>query len=77
MPKIAKKEDQVRVLRSGRKVPEFPETTKLEIATRCPRKWISVDMETGEAWAGSASGWRRATAEESKEASDCLGLAES
>lgn len=59
---------QQRKLRSGRMVPELPETIDLVLTTRCPAKWLSMDMETGDVWAGSQSGWRRATAAERDEA---------
>lgn len=57
-----------RKLRSDRLVPELPKTVDLVLTTRCPAKWLSVDMETGDVWAGSQSGWRRATAAERNEA---------
>lgn len=59
---------QQRKLLSGREVPESPETVELGITTRCPSKWLSVDLETGDVWAGTQSGWRRATAAERDEA---------
>jgi hypothetical protein len=61
-----------RVLRSGRVVPELADTVSLTLTTRCPAKWLSLDMETGDVWVGSAAGWRRATAAEHKEAVACL-----
>lgn len=61
-----------RRLRSGRIVPEYNEVVTLTLTTRCPEKWLSIDLETGEAWYGCASGWRQATSDERKEASTCL-----
>lgn len=62
-----------RVLKSGRTVAELSETTKvLSLDTRCPQKWAAVDMETGEIWVGSASGWRRATEVQGSEVVACL-----
>ena len=57
-----------RTLRSGRRVPELPSVIDLALTTRCPTKWLSIDLETGELWAGSPSGWRRATEQERAEA---------
>lgn len=59
---------QQRKLRSGRMVPELPATVVLALTTRCSAKWLSVDMETGQMWAGTQSGWRRATDTERNEA---------
>lgn len=59
---------QQRKLCSGRTVPELSETVDLKLTTRCPAKWLSVDLETGDVWAGSQSGWRRATGAEREEA---------
>lgn len=59
---------QQRKLCSGRMVPELPATVDLALTTRCPAKWLSVDLETGDVWAGTQSGWRRATGVEREEA---------
>ena len=61
-----------RTLRSGRKVPELTDTMTLTLTTHCPAKWLSLDMETGDVWVGSSTGWRRATAAERQEAVFCL-----
>lgn len=57
-----------RVLRRGRRVQEFTSEKNLPISTHCPEKWIAVDLETGDVWAGSETGWKRASPEEHKEA---------
>lgn len=49
-----------RTLLSGRTVPDLPEVMQLGLDTRCPQKWASVDMETGQVWVGAADGWKRA-----------------
>lgn len=59
-------------LRSGRMVPELPATVDLALTTRCPSKWISVDLETGDVWLGTQSGWRRAADAERNDALACL-----
>lgn len=51
-----------RVLKSGRTAADLPELVSLSLQTRCPEKWLSIDMESGEIWLGSQSGWRRAPA---------------
>ncbi len=63
---------QERLLRSGRRVPELPAPQDLTLKTRCPHKWVSVDLETGDVWVGSESGWTRAPAAVVAEAVDCL-----
>jgi len=50
-----------RTLRDGSVVPETSAPVTLSLTTRCPRKWLAVDLETGEVWAGDERGeWRRA-----------------
>ena len=61
-----------RTLRSGRTVPELADTMSLALTTHCPEKWLSLDLETGDAWAGGPTGWRRATVAERMEAVACL-----
>ena len=61
-----------RVLLSGRPVPELNEVASLKLSTRCPEKWAAVDMETGEVWVGSRTGWSRATAAQVDEMRSCL-----
>lgn len=61
-----------RKLRSGRTVPELAEVATIELNTRCPGKWAAVDLETGEVWAGSADGWKRANAGILGEVRDCV-----
>lgn len=61
-----------RTLHSGRKVPELADTMALTLTTHCPAKWLSLDMETGEAWVGCSTGWRRATGAERLEAVLCI-----
>ena len=41
-----------RTMVSGRKVPETEGTHSLCLITRCPGKWIAVDLENGEIYAG-------------------------
>ena len=63
---------QVRTLRSGRTVPELSELSELKVQTRCPEKWAAVDMETGEVWVGSRTGWRRGTRAQTAEVIGCM-----
>ncbi len=52
-----------RKLISGRTVPELSVLVDLPITTRCPEKWLSVDLETGAIWLGTQKGsWQRAPA---------------
>ncbi len=38
----------MRKLLAGTEVPELNESITLTIKTKCPQKWMLVDMETGE-----------------------------
>lgn len=49
-----------RVLLDGSAVPELPDAQELTLKTKCPQKFLSVDMETGDVWRGTAqTGWKR------------------
>ena len=50
-----------RTLKDGRTVPEESDVCQLTLRTRCSRKWLAVDMETGDIWEGSPDGWNRAS----------------
>lgn len=54
---------KTRKLLDGSIVPELDSVRILEIKTRCPEKWMLVDMETGEKYIGySTSGsldWKK------------------
>ena len=63
-----------RTLRSGRRVKEVAEELPLTISTRCPEKWVAVDLETGEAWAGTPDGWRRVRDTQRREAASALDM---
>lgn len=63
---------KVRTLRSGRVVSEMAETMELSLTTHCPKKWLALDLESGEVWAASAKGWQRASSAQRQEAKDCL-----
>lgn len=65
--------ERVRKLRSGRTTPELDGVVNLSLSTHCPKKWVSVDLETGDVWVGSEAGWRRATDVERVEAHNILG----
>ena len=47
---------QERTLKSGRQVAELDAVVSLTLTTRCPAKYITVDMETGEVWSWLANG---------------------
>lgn len=72
--KLIKESDvqKVRTISSGRQVPELTDTKSLSLDTHCPEKWIAVDLQTGEAWAGGVDGWKRATTDQRKETCACL-----
>jgi hypothetical protein len=64
---------QGRRLCSGRIVPELDAPMELRLNTRSPGKWLAVDLETGEAWIGTQSGWKRATDADRAEARTAVG----
>lgn len=41
---------RTRKLRSGRRVKDFPEEVSLTILSKCPDKWLFVDLETCDVW---------------------------
>lgn len=49
--------------RSGRQLAELEREVALPIRSKVPSKWVSVDLETGQIWMGSTSGWTRISAE--------------
>ena len=52
-----------RTLQSGEAVPELEAAKILTVKTKCPEKWMLVDLETGERYIGYAtdgpSDWRK------------------
>jgi hypothetical protein len=57
-------EDRTRKLIDGRVIAEFPEVCTLTLKSRCPTKWLSVDLETGDVWQSDEAGcWTNATPE--------------
>ncbi|VWC78742.1 hypothetical protein BLA39750_01041 [Burkholderia lata] len=57
-------QSQTRTLIDGRVAAEAPETRRLVVESRCPTKWLSVDLETGDVWQADETGrWKSATAE--------------
>lgn len=41
---------KTRELTNGKRVKDAPESVKMTIDSKCPKKWAFVDMETGEIW---------------------------
>ena len=39
-----------RTLKNGQKVAEARTSVEMTIKSKCPRKWLFVDMETGDVW---------------------------
>jgi hypothetical protein len=46
---------KTRLLKDGRVVQELEVVRQLWINTRCPDKWLLIDMETGEQYKGRAT----------------------
>jgi hypothetical protein len=43
----------MRKLLSGEEVPEYENAVDLTIHTKCPEKWLLIDLETGQEYRGS------------------------
>ncbi|MGY6257297.1 hypothetical protein ACXIVK_27950 [Paraburkholderia caledonica] len=62
--RFAQIQNKSRKLLDGRVVAEHQDLRKLTVETRCPRKWLSVDLESGEIWEGNEVGeWARVSPE--------------
>jgi hypothetical protein len=61
---------KTRILKDGRIVEELEVARQLWIKTRCPDKWLLLDMETGEQYTGrkteGTQDWERVNAIEWK-----------
>lgn len=42
----------MRTLQDGTKVEELKEAKILKVKTKCPEKWLLIDLETGEKYRG-------------------------
>jgi hypothetical protein len=53
----------MRKLLDGRKVPELEQAKSLVVKTKCPEKWLLIDLETGERYTGynteGNNSWRK------------------
>ena len=45
----------MRTLLDGREVPELDKAVTLEVYTKCPEKYMLIDMQTGERYIGHSS----------------------
>jgi len=43
---------KIRRLQTGDEVVELDAPVKLEVYTKCPEKWLLIDLETGERYTG-------------------------
>lgn len=50
---------QCRRLVDGSVAAELPASQALSLNTKCPEKWLAVDLETGDVWRGMTKGWKR------------------
>ena len=62
-----------RTLLDGAVVPELGELVQLNLETRCPQKWLAIDLETGDNWQPISKGWRHATQAHKKLAAKIAG----
>jgi len=44
-----------RILKDGSEVPDYEKAFDLTIHTKCPEKWILIDMETGQKYVGTTN----------------------
>jgi hypothetical protein len=51
---------------------ELGEVVNLPVTTHCPQKFVLIDLETGDVWAGAESSWVRANQPEVGEAAAIL-----
>jgi hypothetical protein len=65
-----------RRLISGRTVVDGVTSTALTLATRCPEKWVCVDLETGECWTHDGHAFLRASAQVRAECATALAAGE-
>lgn len=53
----------IRKLQNGQEVPELEEAKILTVKTKCPEKWLLIDLETGERYTGfiteGKNSWRK------------------
>ena len=61
-----------RRLTSGRFVPEHADILRLQVRTRCPEKYVLVDLERGDVWQGSEKSWKAANDGAKREVSEIL-----
>lgn len=47
-----------RTLKDGRVVTEHSDVVQVNITTRCPEKYVLVDLETGDVWNASLAGYK-------------------
>lgn len=43
---------KIRTLLDGKTVPELEQAATLRVYTKCPEKWMLIDLETGERYVG-------------------------
>lgn len=46
-------DNKTRILLNGTEVEEFEKAVDLTIHTKCPEKWLLIDLETGQEYMGS------------------------
>jgi len=46
-------DNKTRILIDGNEVEEFEQAVDLTIHTKCPEKWLLIDLETGQEYVGS------------------------
>ena len=46
-------DNKTRTLLDGKEVEEFEKAVDLTIHTKCPEKWLLIDLETGQEYLGS------------------------
>lgn len=63
---------KTRILQNGRKVNEEAQTVDMTLTTKCPKKWVVIDLETCDAWSWGDSGWTQATERQREEVQELL-----
>lgn len=63
------------LLPSRRTVACLPQPVEIKLQTRCPAKWIMVDMESGELWGHDGQQFHRLSAQQIGEVADVARMA--
>lgn len=64
-----------RRLIDGTTAPALDATQSLALKTKCPEKWLAIDLETGDVWRGTPTGWKHHPGEHRKAIAELVAAA--